>query len=949
MGLTKDYQRFLPAGFCNVVHSTNGVVQSVDKVRVATSACECVNIYNLRTGEIIDQIRRENHQVNVFKFSPDKRFLAIGYDDGEVHVYNQTKRETKDTVVFAGHKRGVNTLAFSNDGNTLATGGKDSVIILWDILNETGKFRLNGHTNSITQLQFTRDDKHLISSSKDTQVRFWDLSTHGCFYTISDSLSEVYGFALIKDDRLLVVGSAEVEMAVYELTWLDRLTEEEAAEEAEAEKQEKKKQKLTTEALVGAELLDGDRDQGNVVIRTKKRGALLRQAKGRALQLAVSPDETIICVLGGDTVMDVFRVYSDEEAKRRFSKKLRKAKRKNEATYEGTEITEEDVSKDVTLLIARCGDYRSAAKLKWIDFVKIIYKKGETGREYRIVGIHNNNSLHGISITVDLKTNEVESESLTNLDRRGHRAEVRCLAMSANENCFVSGAADGAILWDLETLLPKNKLEVENITELTAALFVPGDKHVVFGSKTGTIYIFDLATCELVRDYQNAHNGPIWGLVGLPDQTGFVSVGSDKQAHFWEYQMVSEVATRTLRLNNNRSHELEDEIMCVTISPNGKFIIFGLLNFTAKVHYLDSFKFFLSLYGHSLPVMCVDVDNESKLAVTGSSDKGCKVWGLDFGDCHKSLFGHSDAVTAVKFDNSREEKLFFSAGKDGKIIQWDAVKFHKVQVLEGHSAEIRALISNRNVTTLITASHDKSIRLWEVSEELVILSEQETAEMEKDFEDKMVDAEDIVPGEEREPEAELAAKKSVETIKGTEAILEAVDIFRAERIAGTKVDLTNINQLHPLIKAYNSTSLEHFVLDAICRVPPSHLEKSLLMVPFNYVAEICKALSTCIEERYRVETATRVVLFLMKIHHNYVVRSIDMFPMIDELRTRVPVELGHAQSLVGFNAAALRLLKLQLEERDNIQMFKDISKIDAATKGKRHRKRERTALIRTLN
>ena len=79
------------------------------------------------------------------------------------------------------------------------------------------------------------------------------------------------------------------------------------------------------------------------------------------------------------------------------------------------------------------------------------------------------------------------------------------------------------------------------------------------------------------------------------------------------------------------------------------------------------------------------------MLVTGSSDKGCKVWSLDFGDCRKSLYGHTDAVTAVKFNRSVEEKLFFSAGKDGRIIQWDAVKFHKIQILEGHKAEIRTL------------------------------------------------------------------------------------------------------------------------------------------------------------------------------------------------------------------------------------------------------------------
>ncbi len=36
-------------------------------------------------------------------------------------------------------------------------------------------------------------------------------------------------------------------------------------------------------------------------------------------------------------------------------------------------------------------------------------------------------------------------------------------------------------------------------------------------------------------------------------------------------------------------------------------------------------KFFLSLYGHKLPVLCMDISSDSTLLLTGSSDKNIKV------------------------------------------------------------------------------------------------------------------------------------------------------------------------------------------------------------------------------------------------------------------------------------------------------------------------------------
>ena len=67
-----------------------------------------------------------------------------------------------------------------------------------------------------------------------------------------------------------------------------------------------------------------------------------------------------------------------------------------------------------------------------------------------------------------------------------------------------------------------------------------------------------------------------------------------------------------------------------------------------QVFFLDSFKFFLSLYGHKLPVLAMDASSDSALLVSGSADKNIKIWGLDFGDCHRSLFAHGDSVMQAR-------------------------------------------------------------------------------------------------------------------------------------------------------------------------------------------------------------------------------------------------------------------------------------------------------------
>ena len=49
-----------------------------------------------------------------------------------------------------------------------------------------------------------------------------------------------------------------------------------------------------------------------------------------------------------------------------------------------------------------------------------------------------------------------------------------------------------------------------------------------------------------------------------------------------------------------------------------------------KVFFEDTLKFFLSLYGHRLPVLSMSISDDDDLIVTASADKNVKIWGQSF-------------------------------------------------------------------------------------------------------------------------------------------------------------------------------------------------------------------------------------------------------------------------------------------------------------------------------
>ena len=75
----------------------------------------------------------------------------------------------------------------------------------------------------------------------------------------------------------------------------------------------------------------------------------------------------------------------------------------------------------------------------------------------------------------------------------------------------------------------------------------------------------------------------------------------------------------------------------------------------------------------------MDISYDSNIIATGSGDRNVKIWGMDFGDCHKSIFAHNDTVTALRFVPTTH--YFFTAGKDGKVKQWDADTYDNIITL----------------------------------------------------------------------------------------------------------------------------------------------------------------------------------------------------------------------------------------------------------------------------
>jgi U3 small nucleolar RNA-associated protein 12 len=487
----------------------------------------------------------------------------------------------------------------------------------------------------------------------------------------------------------------------------------------------------------------------------------------------------------------------------------------------------------------------------------------------------------------------------------GHPTGIRAVALSSDDTlaCTVSknvtkvwNVASRSCIQSLSPTVSSSKSDKKGCYGLCAT-FLPGNTHVVVGTREGHLLIIDISAGEIVFSEEGAHDGAIWSLdVRRPTPTEstitLVTGSADRTVKFWDVESQDEdddsVHPTSPMVVQTRTLQMTDDVVAVRYShstdPYKRLVFVSTLDCTIKVFFDDSLKLFLSLYGHKLPALAIDASDDDTILVSSGADKTVKIWGLDFGDTHKTLHGHEDSVTEVRF--VKRTHNFFTASKDGTVRFWDGDRFEQILLLSGHGAEINCLAVSRTGAFVLSGGMDRQVRVWERTKDIVFLEEERERELEQVF-DKVSNREDggtanilgrkgeaeddEIDRAEDEPQSEAAVKKSVMSVSSGDRIMEALERADQELAAITssrnRSGDAKPRQPSPLLLGLEPAQ---YVLWILRSVKSAELEQSLLVLPLGHLERLVYYIIVLLKSGRGVELCSRVAVFMVKTHQNQV-------------------------------------------------------------------------------
>src|SRR5262249_39194233 len=130
-----------------------------------------VKIWDSVTGQEVVTFQGHAFQVTSLAFSPDGQRLASGSADRTVKVWDLAAG--KEVFTLSGHTSGVLTVAYSPDGERLASGGHDQTVKLWDVTTGRETLTLKGQTNAVATVAFSPDGKRL-AAARYYNLKVWN-------------------------------------------------------------------------------------------------------------------------------------------------------------------------------------------------------------------------------------------------------------------------------------------------------------------------------------------------------------------------------------------------------------------------------------------------------------------------------------------------------------------------------------------------------------------------------------------------------------------------------------------------------------------------------------------------------------------------------------------------------------------------------------------------------
>ena len=521
-------------------------------------------------------------RVHALAFSPDGGTLASGGADGAVRLWNVAAHHQMGRAL-RGQGGQVYSVAFSPRGEVIATGSRDGKVRLWDAATHHLTATLDGRAGAANAVAFSPDGKTLASGGQGI-VQLWSMATHrliGEFPT--GTAGPVYSVAFSPDGKMLAAGGAGGVVQLWNMTTRQFIGPIPAGRET-----------VYSVAFSpdGKTLATGGAD-GTVrlwnVATLQPAGSW--PSHGAVFNVAFSPDGQTLASGSLDDTVQLWDVPTGQAIGRPFPgySLAFSPDGKTLATSGYDHVIRLWDVDSRTGMAALTGHTRLVTSVAFSPDGNTLATGGQGGTvrlwdvaTHRQSGIlltgagavnsvafsRNGTTLATGGADGTVRLWDVVTHRQTGTLPNGHQGAVNSVAFNRNGTMLATGSADGTIqLWNVATHRERGAPLNAHAGAVYAVAFSPDGKILASGSADGTVRLWDVASHRQLGKPLTGHTGAVFSVAFSPDGQTLASGSADGTVRLWD------VATR--QQIGDPLGAGAGQVRSVAFSPDGKTLASG--------------------------------------------------------------------------------------------------------------------------------------------------------------------------------------------------------------------------------------------------------------------------------------------------------------------------------------------------------------------------------------
>jgi WD40 repeat protein len=551
----------------------------------------------------------------------------------------------RDDLLLQGHSAGVSAVAYSPDGEQLATASYDGTARIWDTSTGAQLRVLDAHTERVQDVAYSADGSRIATASLDGTARLWDAAT-GAQVALLRSRGPKISVAISPDGRLVATGNYGGRAEIWDV----------ARREPVHVLRGHHHPVTAIEFSPDGKLVAAANGDGTVEIWNVATGKPRLSPQGHSNGLtgvAFSPDGRLFATSGLDRTVEIRRVATGTKLKTiRVSNAV-----VNDVAFSPNGERIATTSADN---IARLWDLSTGRMLERFPGTSdqpIDVAFSPDGKEIATAG------LDGAARIWDI------TDKLDPIDLDAADATLQDLAVRPDGATIVAGALDGrTFVWNANTgaRLAATQSPYGGISGLASD--PSGSRLAVAGSGA---WASPLSKGDQPLKLSGAQ---FYRIAFSPDGTRIAAAGVDGTVPIWN----AETGDLETTLKGQT-----DSVADVAFSPDGAEIATASLDRTVWVWDAVSGKVLKTLTGHSNPVDAVAFSPDGSRIATASFDGTARVWDAATGRNIAEMRGHDNKVTDVAFTADGARILTTSLDHTARF--WDASSGEQMREVDAGS------------------------------------------------------------------------------------------------------------------------------------------------------------------------------------------------------------------------------------------------------------------------